>query len=214
MPCIPNAGGFQIEPRDSNYLLPSSRNQILIKGYGGIFGRADLPIAIIPKIAQLYPQIRFHIYSATDDTLKLLETLPEGIKDKISVSTVQEKLTHNQMLMEFAKSRIYIGCSVSDGISTSFIEALIYGAYPIQTNTSCANEWVSKGVVASIVGLDSNLLLAEILKALEDNSLVNSASENNYKVALKHLCNEIVQMQALKFYKPKDLFSDSSRISL
>ena len=214
LPCIPNAGGFQIEPRESSYLLPSSRNQILIKGYGGTFGRADLPIALIPRIANKYPQIRFHIYSATDDTLKLLETLPEGIKDKISISTVQEKLTHNQMLMEFAKSRIYIGCSVSDGISTSFIEALIYGAYPIQTNTSCANEWVSKGVEASIVGLDPNLLLVEILKALEDNSLVDSASENNYQVALKHLSNEIVEKQALKFYKPKDLFSDSSRISL
>ena len=214
LPCIPNAGGFQIEPRDSNYLLPSLRNQILIKGYGGAFGRADLPIALIPRIAHVYPQIRFHVYSATDDTLKLLDTLPEGIKHKISVSTVQDKLTHNQMLMEFAKSRIYIGCSVSDGISTSFIEALIYGAYPIQTNTSCANEWVSKGVVASIVGLDSNLLLVEILKALEDNRLVDSASENNYQVALKHLSNEIVLKQALKFYKPEDLFGDSSRISL
>ena len=201
LPCIPNAGGFQIGPRDSNFLPPSFRSQILIKGYGGIFGRADLPIAIIPKIAQLYPQIRFHIYSATDDTLNLLELIPEEFRAKISVSTIREKLSHGQMLKEFSKSRIYIGCSVSDGISTSFIESLIYGAYPIQTNTSCANEWVSKGAKASIIGLDLDLLLVEIVRALDDSNLVDAASEKNFQIAIMHLSNDVVQKQALKFYK-------------
>ena len=201
LPCIPNAGGFQLEPRDSNFLPPSFRSQILIKGYGGIFGRADLPIAIIPKIAQLYPQIRFHIYSATDDTLNLLESIPEDFRPRISVSTIREKLSHGQMLKEFAKSRIYIGCSVSDGISTSFIESLIYGAYPIQTNTSCANEWVSKGVKASVIGLDLDLLLVEIVRALDDSNLVDAASEKNFQIALMYLRDDVVQKQALKFYK-------------
>jgi hypothetical protein len=54
------------------------------------------------------------------------------------------------MYENFANSRIYIGASRSDGISTSFLEALVLGAYPIQTNTSCGNEWVEKGFHAQL----------------------------------------------------------------
>jgi len=201
LPCIPNAGGFQIPPRDNGFVSPSLRNQIIIKGYGGEFGRSDIPISLIPIIASDYPQIQFHIYSATNDTIERLNTLPHELKSRIKVTTLRNRLTHDQMLYEFSKSRIYIGCSESDGISTSFIESLIQGAYPVQTNTSCANEWVARGSIASIVGLDSATILSEVRKALDDDHLVDMASEINFKVALEYLESEVVKKQALQFYK-------------
>ena len=105
------------------------------------------------------------------------------------------------MLIEFSKSRIHIGCSKSDGISTAFLESLICGAYPVQTNTSCADEWVDRGALAAIVNLDSNEILNHVLNALKDDQLVDKAAEINYIVAKKYLDYEVVQKQALEFYK-------------
>jgi hypothetical protein len=204
LPCIPNAGGFEIEIRDHNFVPPTQRNQILIKGYGGTFGRADLPISLIPIIAAKYPEISFHIYSVTNDTLGTIHSLPSEILSRIRISKVQNRLPHSEMLDEFSKSRIYIGCSESDGISTSFIESLIYGTYPIQTSTSCANEWVDRGAMASIIGLDSDSLLNEIQNALDDDKMVEAASIANFEVARKFLDSDVVKSAALQFYDLAD----------
>jgi hypothetical protein len=75
------------------------------------------------------------------------------------------------------------------------------GAYPIQTNTSCANEWVNLGAVASIVGLNQNEILDQIYIALKDDNLVDTASELNYKIAKKYLEYKVVQKKALEYYK-------------
>ena len=101
---------------------------------------------------------------------------------------------------EFLKSRIYLGSSESDGISTSFLQALITGTFPIQTNTSCASEWISRGANASIIPLDSTLMYNKIRGALLNDQMVDNASEINFKVARKYLDYEVVKKKAFKFY--------------
>ena len=201
LPCIPNAGGFELHQDDLNQIPTSLRKSILIKGYGGTFGRADLVIPLLPKILASYPEFRVHVYSVTDDILKMVKALPSEIQLRVKITTNRERISHSKMMFEFANSRIHIGCSESDGISTAFLESLVTGAYPIQTNTSCANEYVNLGVVASIVRLNQNEILDQIYLALEDDSLVDRASELNYKVAQKYLDYKVVQNKALKFYK-------------
>ena len=200
LPCIPNAGGFDINAISSQFSKPSSRNQILVKGYGNDFGRASMIIELIPILVQKYPQYNFHIYSVTDDIAKLIESLPVDVTCKIRVTTVKNKISHSEMMLEFKKSRIYVGCSVSDGISTSFLESLIYGCYPIQTDTSCANEWVQRGAMASIIPLDREVLLREIEICLDSEELIDSAALVNQNIALKYLSYNVVKEQALKFY--------------
>jgi glycosyltransferase involved in cell wall biosynthesis len=98
-------------------------------------------------------------------------------------------------------SRIYIGCSVSDGISTSFLEALTKGVYPIQTNTSCAGEWIDKGAIASLIDLDIDQLEEALQFAINDDKAVDSAAEKNLEVANNLLTSAKVAPIAQKFYK-------------
>ena len=200
LPCIPNAGGFTVDVKQINSVPTSKRSQVLIKGYGGQFGRAELAISLIPAISKRFPDITFHVYSATKDTVAMVKSNPLEIQQKIRISTVEKKLSHGEMLKEFSRSRIYIGCSKSDGISTSFIEALICGTYPIQTNTSCASEWVIKGAIASIVPLDSSNVMDAIILALENDQLVDYSSLKNREIALKYLTKEVIRKAALNFY--------------
>jgi hypothetical protein len=98
-------------------------------------------------------------------------------------------------------SRIYIGCSISDGISTSFLEALTKGVYPIQTNTSCAGEWIDKGAVASLINLDIDQLDEALHLAITDDKVVDFAAKKNLDVASNLLTSAKVAPVAQKFYK-------------
>jgi len=200
LPCIPNAGGFDLVNSSQELSLPSHRKQILIKGYGGIFGRADLPISILELVAEEFPSYVFHFYSVTEDVQLLLNQLPDKLLSRIRITTVKQRIAHSEMLREFQKSRIYIGCSESDGVSTSFLEALTTGTYPIQTGTSCANEWVMKGAVASIIELTENSLLSAIRGALSGDSVVDDASRVNFSISKKYLSNEVIAHSAQQFY--------------
>jgi hypothetical protein len=201
LPCIPNAGGFDLVNSSQELSLPSHRKQILIKGYGGIFGRADLPISILELVAEEFPSYSFHFYSVTEDVQLLLDRLPENLLSRMRITTVKQRITHSEMLREFQKSRVYIGCSESDGVSTSFLEALTSGTYPIQTGTSCANEWVIKGVQASIIDLDKIALLQVVRKSLYEDAMVDDAAKTNFEIASKFLSRKEIARLASRFYK-------------
>jgi glycosyltransferase involved in cell wall biosynthesis len=74
-------------------------------------------------------------------------------------------LSHSQVLELFSKSKIYIGLSESDGISTSLLEAMAMGAIPVQTATACCDEWFSDTGVA-VKEITSEAVQAAIRKAL------------------------------------------------
>ena len=200
LPCIPNAGGFEIVKAKVDLRPPLDRKQIIIKGYGGLFGRADLAITAIPYISEKFPEYSYFIYSVTEDVLLLINNLPLEIRRKIRYLEVGKKIPQDQMMSEFRKSRIYIGCSKSDGVSTSFLEALINGTYPIQSGTSCANEWVQNGAVASIIKLELPELLHEVTRALSNPQLIDDAATKNWALADRELRTEVIGRKALTFY--------------
>jgi len=200
LPCIPNAGGFDFKDSDSDFFLPSIRTQIIIKGYGGLFGRADLPITILTDVARMFPKYTYFIYSVTPDILRLIKKLPKNVRNKIRVSHIGSGLTHAEMQLEFRKSRVYIGCSESDGVSTSFLESLINGAYPIQTGTSCANEWVQQGAQASIVSFSLLEILNEVQFSLKNDKAVDLAAINNLELAKAKLGVDYIKKLASTYY--------------
>ena len=119
---------------------------------------------------------------------------------RVNYSTLKKSISHEQLEDIFAMSRIYIGCSISDGISTSFLEALTKGVYPIQTNTSCAGEWIEKGAVASLIDLDIDQLEEALQFAINDDKAVDSAAEKNLEVANNLLTSAKVAPIAQEFY--------------
>jgi hypothetical protein len=54
------------------------------------------------------------------------------------------------------------------------------GAFPIQTSTSCADEWISNGSSGILVrSIEPEEVAKAISTALQDDALVDSASEAN-----------------------------------
>jgi glycosyltransferase involved in cell wall biosynthesis len=106
------------------------------------------------------------------------------------------------MLQHFSEARIYMGISLSDGISTSLLEAMATGCYPIQTGTSCANEWLSDGVSGSIINnIDVQEVRAKLENALKQDQLVDTAAELNKATAIRRISKKSVAPIAEKFYE-------------
>jgi hypothetical protein len=201
LPCIPVGGGFLFSESLQIGIPTSLRKNIIIKTYGGTFGRGSLAIEAVSKIMQKNQNVTAYFYSVTDDLLNQVLALKNSFNSRVNYSTLKKPISHEELNNIFSFSRVYLGCSISDGISTSFLEALSKGVYPIQTNTSCAGEWVDKGAVASLVPLDSYSIQNELEKAIQDDALVDEASKSNLRIASEYLGFQSISKQAKVFYE-------------
>jgi hypothetical protein len=200
LPCIPNGGGL-IDSEILDIGIPASeRKNIVVKAYGGTFGRGNLAIQALAKILAEDKEMTAYFYSVTEDLITSVTQLCQQFGKRVNYSTTKNPISQEELSKIFEKSRIYIGCSVSDGISTSFLEALTKGVYPIQTNTSCAGEWVLMGAMASLIDLDKSQLESELFKAVVGDQLVDEASESNRILANNHLIFDKISKIAHEFY--------------
>jgi hypothetical protein len=199
LPCIPNAGGFLDEDQTVSESA-SSRLNVVAKAYGGEFGRGDLIIAALRNAFSVIPGYTSFLYSVTDDLIEQVERLVQEFPGRVSYSSRKNPLTRLEMKSLFRRSRVYVGASRSDGISTSFLEALNHGCYPIQTDTSCAGDWKEFGAEASIVSQDVSEIQNSLIVALKDNELVDRAQIKNLTVAKDYLGSEKISKIAKSFY--------------
>lgn len=197
LPVIPNSGG-------NSYITTENRVQkemlIVVKCYGGRFGRGDLAIKAVSRLLQSGSEFRVFFYSVSKEYEKEIVALQRKFPGQIDFCTIHRGKSHPELMDLFNRARIYLGCSVSDGISTSFLEALSHGVYPIQTNTSCANEWVEKGIHASLVPLDVDQISSELLGRATNWKSLEKLVAHNFEVVRVLLDPADIQAKSQTFY--------------
>ena len=200
LPIVPNSTSFTEDELENHGSLPSQRFRIVVKTYGGTFGLGAIAIQAVEEILSEFPLVKITFYSVTDDLVDQVEKLKDEHPTRIEYFTVRKSLQHEALMLKFSESRVYLGCSRSDGISTSFLEALASGCYPIQTNTSCADEWVNIGAIASVIPPRKEDVAGALRLALRDDSLVDNAKHANSRVAKKYLSPGHIKKQLEHFY--------------
>ncbi len=202
LPIIPNAGGFDLAHvqalRQSG--PASKRRVILVKGYQHWAGRALVALRALARCAELLREgaYRVAIYSVTHDVQIAAQLFRQD--HGVPVDIIPH-CSHDEMLRQYGKARIYIGLSISDAISTSLLEAMVMGAFPIQSCTACADEWIQDGQSGLIVPPeDPDVVEAAIRKALNDNTLVDRAAEINWQVAVERLDIAVIAPKVTAFY--------------
>jgi hypothetical protein len=201
LPVLPNTGGFDLA-RVSQFRQPgptSSRRLILLKGYQGWVGRALVGLRAIELCADVLRGYRVAIYLARNDVAIAAELVSQSTGIPIDLVP---PCSHDEMLHFFGRAKIYIGLSISDAISTSLLEAMIMGAFPIQSCTSCADEWIENGKTGLIVPPeDPEIIAAAIRRAISDDALVDYAAAENMRVATELLDRSVIQPQVIAMYE-------------
>jgi len=201
LPVLPNAGGIPIE-YEMSFRQPgpvSQRKTIVLKGYQNWAGRALVAFQAFRLCQDALQGYTINIYSAGED-VKIAAQL-FTLETNIPVKIIQSG-SHEEILKVFGKARIYIGLSISDGISTSLLESMVMGAFPIQSCTACADEWIEDGKSGFIVPPEESHAIADaIRKALTNDSLVDRAAEINAQTVAERLDYSIIQAQVIKIYR-------------
>lgn len=200
LPVLPNTGGFDLE-RAAHLRQPgptSDRRTIMVKGYQHFAGRALVGLRAIRKCAEELKGYRIAIFRATDDVKIAAELLAQDTDLEVEIIP---QCSHEEMLRLFGKARIYLGLGISDAISTSLLEAIVMGAFPIQSCTSCADEWIVDGESGLIVPAEDPDPVAEALRrALGDDELVDKAAEKNKLTADERLPFSLIQSKVIQNY--------------
>jgi len=201
LPLIPNTGGMPQDFLQSDTIPISLKKSLYIKGYGGKFGLGGIGIEVGKKLLQNFPELELFIVSVTPDLEPDARSIKNIFPNRVNYWTIKSGLDHKRIFELLKSSIIYIGCSKSDGISTTFLESLSAGAYPIQTDTSCANEWIEMGFEASIVEPNFSSVYDAALSALSNLSSTDQKIRHNKILSKKLLSQKRIRELALKFYE-------------
>jgi hypothetical protein len=200
LPVLPNAGGLPLEQIE-RLRAPGSvadRKTIIVKGYQGWSGRALVALEAVGLCKDTLHGYSIAVYSAPREVVDAAGRISRqtGIPIKII-----PRASHEAILRVFGRSRIYIGLGISDGISTSFLEAMAMGAFPIQSCTACADEWIQDGRSGFIVPPEDPQAVAGMLRrALADDALVNRADEINAQTVRERLDYSKIKSQVVQMY--------------
>jgi glycosyltransferase involved in cell wall biosynthesis len=163
-----------------NPSLCSTRRIILIKGYQNFAGRALNSLNAIERCSDILEGYKILVYSSSADTKIEVELLRK--RSGLDIWTL-ENASKQDFLNYFALARLYIGLSISDGLSTSMVEAMSAGALPIQSKNSAAFDFLENGVNGFIVDpWDLENLESCIRRVISDDQLVNQAQILNRDV--------------------------------
>lgn len=201
LPVLPNAGGFDMASVSalSSPGPAADRRRIMLKGYQSWTGRALAGLRALERCADLLAGYEVVIYSASADVVlaSRLFQAATGVRVRI----LPKDTPHREILREHGHARTSLGLNISDAISTSLLEAIVMGSLPIQSWTSCADEWIEDGVTGLLVPPeDPEIIEQAIRRALTDDRLVDDAAERNYRLSREKLDRSVVAAIAKGLY--------------
>jgi glycosyl transferase family 4/glycosyl transferase family 1 len=201
---FPCGGGFPLEELSALRQpgLTSRRRVVVLKGVQGVFGRALVGLEALRRCADLLRAGGFSVALplASPDVQVAAELFCD--ETGIDVEVEKERWPRERFLRLYGSARVSIGLGISDAASTSMLEAMVMGAFPIQACTACADEWIVDGSSGLIVPPEDPAAVAvAVRRALTDDVLVDRAAEQNMEVAERRLDAKVVGPQVIERYR-------------
>lgn len=194
---IPGGGGYDLEHLQRSIKPFMERKIILVKGNQNRSGRALPVLKALEGIAENLKDYEIVIYGAENP-----EVLYFRESDKLNI-VIYGLIPHQQVLELMGQSLIYIGNSNSDGRPNSLLEAIIMGAFPIQSNPGEATaEIIEDGVNGLLIEDEKDMLdIAHlIVKALNDKAMIANALSYNQQILKPKLNREIIKYKVQTAY--------------
>ncbi len=198
-------------------LGPTSRRRtIALKAAEGWAGRAGGALEALRQCSDLLEGDTLELFLADRDFLVRAGRLTAEIGLVVKpVGGAIGSVPNHEILALHGRSRISLGLSISDGISTSLLEAMMMELFPIQSNTACVDEWIEDGVTGLIVPPeDPEPVAAAIRRALTDDALVDAAAEVNLQIACEDLEFNHVRDKMIAMYEAAATLRHGARVKV
>jgi glycosyltransferase involved in cell wall biosynthesis len=198
---VPGTGGIDLEAfSKAGRCRTSSRRMVLLpKAYECTWSKV-LPVYEALRLAweQIQP-CEIWMLSMNPEARMWYLSLPENIRRQCCPS---DRLPRNDVLDLMSKARVMLAPSLVDGTPNSLFEAMASGAFPVVSPLE---------TIASIVQPERNVLFARNLypeeiatalaRAMNDDNLVDQASDENFSLVRKLADRSEVRKRILSFYE-------------
>ncbi len=197
---FPSAGGGYIieDFTNKNRSRPSQRKKILVKGYHDTVRRGLVAVRALVRCKEMLENYEICVYSCAPEMKEYIQYVnsKENMKIKVLADT-----NYQGWLDCLAEARVSITNNLSDGIPSSFFESMLMGVFPIQSESSCTDEWIENGVSGFIVSPEDPEWIEKALReAVTNNEMVDKAAEINFKKVSSCLEFNKVKKEVIKMY--------------
>lgn len=206
---VPGTGGIDFsESNDSAVIPPSKRERIILwpKAYDC---KWSLALPVLEAIRNCWEKIapcEIYLLAITPDTNEWFMTLPEEIRNHCHVHT---RIPRSEVVALMKQARILLAPSLVEGVPNSLYEAMTYGAFPIVSPLE---------TIIPIVKNEANVLFARnlypdeigaaIMTAMNDDSLIDKAANENYCLATKLANRKLIGHKVVDFYDSISRFNN------
>jgi glycosyltransferase involved in cell wall biosynthesis len=172
----------------------------MLKGYQHFAGRALVGIRALERCADALAGYTVVLYSPSEDVRLAAELF--AARSGVELKVIPQGAPRREILAHHGRARVSMGLSIGDGISTSFLEALVMGALPVQSDTACACEWARDGEGVLVVPPEDPERVEQALRrALADDALVDRAAAVNWATAQAKLDQRLIAPRAAEYYE-------------
>jgi glycosyltransferase involved in cell wall biosynthesis len=196
---IPGTGGIDIQANDPTN-KPSKRQASLIipKSYEGLQSKV-LPVLEALQLAWDYiSPCTVHLLAATPETKLRIQTLPEEIRDSCQV---YDRIPRSEVLSLIADARVMLAPSLVDGVPNVLYEAMVCGAFPIVSPLETLTPIVkNEENVLFARNLYPNEIADALVRAMNDDDLVDNAAQNNLELVRRIANRSDVRRKAIELY--------------
>jgi glycosyltransferase involved in cell wall biosynthesis len=182
---IPGGTGYRLEELESYKLPIEDRKIILVKGYEHHLGRG---LNIVKALESIQNQIQGYKVVIFGSHPKLIDYIESNQLDFFFFD--RHGLSHQDLMELMGKSLLYIGNSISDGMANTLLEAIVMGAFPIQSNPGGVTEEVIKdGINGFLIHNPESVIEIQqhIKEALKDRNRLINAQNINAAIARQQL---------------------------
>lgn len=199
MGIVPGGTGYRLSELQSNKLPIAERKIILVKGYEHHLGRG---LNIIKALEAIKKQIENYEVVVFGSHSKVIDYIQSN---QLNFTVFDRHgLSHKELIKLMGKSLIYIGNSMSDGMPNTLLEAIVMGAFPIQSNPGGVSEEIicdgKNGFLIENPESISNMQNL-ILKAISNAKLLESAALENNILAKNRLDYDLNRIKVISIYK-------------
>jgi glycosyltransferase involved in cell wall biosynthesis len=202
LPVFPVTGGFDTRQMQQ-FRAPgktSTRRVIALKGYQNWAGRALVGLRAIELCADVLQDYAVNIYMPDPDVKLAAALVSHGTGIPFEIEP--HGWTRDHVLRMHGRARVSIGLSISDAISTSLLEAMTMGSFPIQSNTGCGDEWISCGENGMLVPPEAPDSVAAALRlAVSDDVMVDRAAEINSRITAERIDVSVLGPKVIRMYE-------------
>jgi len=202
----PVVGGLDVEHvRSLSKKGPGSeRRTIAVKGVLGSVARGEVAVAALERVGRHLEGYEVCTYQTSPRLEPEFRKVVEGNGGTYNcLSTAAAKsVTHDEILAMHGRSRVSLALNNSDGMSSSFMEAVAAGSFPVHSEGSCGYESTPAGRGAIFVSAtDPDDVAAAIVRALTDDDLIDRAGPVNERVSAEYFDRRRIKARILDMYE-------------